>query len=140
MDCGVDIGITALLYRVAHKCMVMQSEKLKVYSVSPQQAVVLGTIIFIGKNNSVNQKAISREMHVKESSVSSIVKTMVKNGFISKEQSKDDARNYIIKLTDKGREIAYILKSLAEQVEEEIYERLSNDEKENLIKILKKLI
>lgn len=140
MEYTVDMGITPLLYKVAHKCILMQNEKLKDYSISAQQAALLGMIVFFGKENGINQKTISTEMQVKESSVSSLVKTMVKNGLIYKEQSKEDGRNYIIKLTDKGDEIIEVLKNTSGQIEEEIYSHLSKEEKNGLIKTLMKLV
>lgn len=97
-------------------------------------------IVFLGKDNGINQKTISKEMQVKESSVSSLVKTMIKNGFIFKEQSKEDGRNYIIKLTDKGNEIIEVLKNTKGQIEKEIYGHLSEEEKDGLIKTLIKLV
>lgn len=140
MEYTIDMGITPLLYKVAHKCILMQNEKLKDYSISAQQAALLGMIVFLGKDNGINQKTISKEMQVKESSVSSLVKTMIKNGFIFKEQSKEDGRNYIIKLTDKGNEIIEVLKNTKGQIEKEIYGHLSEEEKDRLIKTLIKLV
>ena len=77
MEYTIDMGITPLLYKVAHKCILMQNEKLKDYSISAQQVALLGMIVFLGKDNGINQKTISKEMQVKESSVSSLVKTMI---------------------------------------------------------------
>lgn len=133
-----DIGITPLLYRVAHKCSLIHNEKLKEFSISIQQAAVLAVIEFMG-NGAMNQKRLSDEMCIKESSVSSIVKTMIKNNLIYKEQSKTDARNQILKATDKGKEICDSLKRSAEKVERELYGHLSEEERNNLISILKKL-
>lgn len=140
MEYTIDMGITPLLYKVAHKCILMQNEKLKDYSISAQQAALLGMIVFLGEDNSINQKTLSKEMQVKESSVSSLVKTMIKNGFIFKEQSKEDGRNYIIKLTDKGNEIIEVLENTKGQIEKEIYGHLSEEEKDGLIKTLIKLV
>lgn len=135
----MDVGITPLLYRAAHKCTMIHNELFKEFSISVQQAAVLAVIEFMG-NGEMNQKKLSDEMSVKESSVSSIVKTMIKNDFIYKEQSKTDGRNQILKATDKGKEICEKLKSTAKRVEEELYGHLSETERAELIALLKKLV
>lgn len=135
----MDMGITPLLYMVAHKCSLTYNKKLKEFSISMQQAAILAVIDLIG-NGAMNQKTLSKEMCVKESSVSSIVKTMIKNNFIYKEQSKEDARNQILKVTEKGKEIMERLKNSAEKLENELYGHLSDDEINNLIAILKKMV
>lgn len=134
-----DIGITPLLYRVAHKCSLIHNEKLKEFSISIQQAAVLAAVEFMG-NGEMNQKRLSDEMCIKESSVSSIVKTMIKNNFIYREQSKTDGRNQILKATEKGKEVCENIKNTAKRVEEEIYGHLSETEREELMAILKKLV
>ncbi|MDO4300087.1 MAG: MarR family winged helix-turn-helix transcriptional regulator [Clostridia bacterium] len=136
---SIDVGITPLLYRAAHKCTMIHNEMVKEFSISVQQAAILAVIEFMG-NGEMNQKRLSDEMSVKESSVSSIVKTMIKNNFIYKEQSKTDARNQILKATEKGKEVCEKLKSTAKRVEEELYGHLSETEREELIAILKKLV
>lgn len=79
-------------------------------------------------------------MGVKESSVSSIVKTMIKNEMISKEQSKTDGRNYVLTITRKGRRICNMIKSSAGEFERTFYKNLSDEEKESLKNLLIKLV
>lgn len=134
-----DFGITPLLYKVAHKCNKLQDECLKKFSISAKQAAILGVIEFLG-DGAINQKALSEMMGVKESSVSSIVKTMIKNEMISKEQSKTDGRNYILTITRKGRRICNMIKSSADEFERTFYKNLSDEEKESLKNLLIKLV
>lgn len=134
----IDMGITPLLYMAAHKCNLIHNEILKVFSISVQQAAVLAIIKFIG-NGTINQKTISDKMGIKESSASSIVKTMIKNGFIIKEQSKTDARSQLLIITPKGNEICEAIKNTADEVERELYGHLTKDERSTLIRLLKKL-
>ncbi len=134
-----DFGITPLLYKVAHKCNKKQDECLKKFSISTRQAAILGIIEYLG-DGAINQKTLSEVMDIKESSVSSIVKTMIKNEMISKEQSKTDARNYILKITKKGRWICNKLKYSAEEFEGMFYKNLSDEEKESFKNILNKLV
>lgn len=134
----MDIGITPLLYRVAHKCNLIHNEKLKEFSVSIQQVAVLGVIEFIG-DGAINQKTLSDEMGIKESSISSLIKTMIKNNLIYKEQSKSDGRNMLLKATQRGKDICSHLKANVGKVEDELYGSLTDEERKSFIAILKKL-
>lgn len=134
-----DMGITPLLYKVAHKCSILQSEKLKELSISFPQAVILGIVAFV-EDGTVNQRMLSEEMCIKESSVSSIIKTMIKNGLICKEQSKNDGRNNILKITDKGNEIVDKINSSLKSFEDKLYGQLTNEERKIFINLLEKLI
>lgn len=134
-----DLGITPIMYRIAHNCIKVQNEWIKEFSISTPQAVILGLITFFSDYD-INQKTLSEKMGVKESSISSIIKTMIKNGLIYKEQSKTDGRNYILKATDKGAEISVKVEASAKKFEDYFYAKLTTDEKTQLKNILLKLI
>ena len=135
----IDMGITPLLYKVAHKCNHTCNEKLKQLSVSIQQGAILMIIELIDEGK-LNQKNLSNELGVKESSISSIIKTMIKNDLIYKEQSKTDGRNQLLKITRKGKQICDAMKESARDVEQELYGSLTEEERESFIAILKKLL
>ena len=134
-----DVGITPLLYRAAHKCNQLQDEHLKKFEISSRQAVILALIQYIG-DGAINQKTLSKMMNVKESSVSSIVKTMIKNEVISKKQSKTDGRNYILTITEKGKQICNKLKNSYEEFEDVFYKNFTDEEKKIFKNLLIKLI
>ncbi len=137
-SCG-DFGITPLLYRVAHNCVEEQNKWMKDLSISAPQAAILGIIEFLG-DGEINQKTVSDKIGVKEASVSSIIKTMINKGLINKEKSKTDGRNYILKITEKGRKISGDIKENADEFENYFYKMLDENEKESLKNILIKLI
>lgn len=138
-DLNTNMGITPLLYQASHKCMMMQNEILKKFNISVMQAAILGIIRFV-EDGAVNQKALSKEMGVKESSVSSMINTMIKNGLIIREQSKTDARNKILRLGERGREITEFIEGSAKDIENKLYGHLTEEEKSSLVSILMKLI
>ena len=134
-----EFGITPFLYMVAHRCNQLQDEYLKKFNVSGKQAAVLGVIEFLG-DGAINQKRLGETLGVKESSVSSIVKTMIKNELIKKAQSSEDARNYIITITEKGKKICDQFKNSIAEFEKTFYSNLSEDERKSFKKLLIKLI
>ncbi len=138
-DLNINMGITPLLYQASHKCMMMQNEILKKFNISVMQAAILAIIRFV-EDGTVNQRTLSREMGVKESSVSSMINTMIKNDLIIREQSKTDARSKLLRLGERGREITEFIENSAQDVENELYGHLTEEEKSSLVSILKKLI
>lgn len=134
-----DFAITPLIYKVAHKCSKGQNKCLKKFSISATQAAILGIIEYLG-DGAINQKTLSEHMGVMESSISSVIKTMIKNGLIYKEQSKTDGRNFILKITEKGKEIGEKMKASADEFDKKFYANLTSDERATLKNILIKLI
>ena len=56
---SMDVGITPLLYRAAHRCTVIHNEMFKEFSISVQQVAVLSVIEFVG--NGENMLSVTAE-------------------------------------------------------------------------------
>ena len=97
-----ELLITYLTY-AAHQVQVEFEKRLKNYGCSWPQALTIGFIKkFSEKNKTVNQKDIAEAYGIKGPSVTSLIKTMEKNGFITRVKNKNDARSYDVFLTEKG--------------------------------------
>ncbi len=131
--------IIPLLYKVAHKCLEGNSNGLKKYGISTPQAMILGMIGHEFKGQDITQKDISNKLGIKESSVSSVIKTMIKNNLLTKEQSNIDARKYILKLTKKSNEMLEEIKRYYIEYEKVFLSVLDEKEKVLLENILSKL-
>lgn len=67
-----------------------------------------------------------------------VLKNMERNGLITKTISREDNRKCIIAITDKGKEVFEKILPLHREEVEIFFEFLTGEEKESLIKILKK--
>lgn len=52
-----------------------------------------------------NQKALQETLLKDKASINSLLRYLIQGGFVSKKQSRQDKRSFIVSLTDKGREI-----------------------------------
>ena len=97
-----ELLITYLTY-AAQQVKVEFEKILKNYGCSWPQALTIGFIKKFNENNkTVNQKDIAEAYGIKGPSVTSLIKTMEKNGFITRVKNKNDARSYDVFLTEKG--------------------------------------
>ncbi len=68
-----------------------------------------------------------------------VVGNLVKNGFITKRKNSNDKRSNILSLTEKGRNIIKKVYPMNEKLIVEQFEILEDYEKEELLRLLKKI-
>jgi len=99
------------------------------------------TIGFIKKfnenNKTVNQKDIAEAYGIKGPSVTSLIKTMEKNGFITRVKNKNDARSYDVFLTEKGEEVFHQVKKAFFEYDGEFSKKLSDEDKKEFLRLMK---
>ena len=106
-----------------------------------KQGIVLG---FIHSQNmqglDVFQKDIEKEFSLRRSSASEILALMEKNDLIKREQIKDDARMKKIVLTQKACGCLLQMNNDAKTITDLAFDGVTDEDKELLDKILKKVI
>lgn len=91
------------------------------------------------RQKSKTMKAIADYLHIKPSSVTPIIDSLAKKGYITRLQNKDDRRIVAIGITKKGEsELKKRFKKIDRTITH-IFKILKNDEKEKLITILSKV-
>ena len=63
------------------------------------------TMIVLWENGSISAKEIGRKLFLDSGTLTPVLKSLAKKGFITRERSKDDERVLMIDLTEKGREL-----------------------------------
>lgn len=76
----------------------------------------------------LTQSEICDIVHHKKSSISLLLQEMENEQLISREKSKTDSRQTIVKLTQKGYELDLKLKEVFARCEQKMYSNLSNEE------------
>lgn len=94
---------------------------------------------FLLDNDGCIQKDIAVGCQIEPASVTSILLTMEKRGFIIKTNSKDNRRVHYINLTEEGKIIAKKVRETMLIVEEKALINFSNEEKEVLLNLMKKI-
>ena len=132
-----ELLITYLTY-AAHQVQVEFEKRLKNYGCSWPQALTIGFIKKFNENNkTVNQKDIAEAYGIKGPSVTSLIKTMEKNGFITRVKNKNDARSYDVFLTEKGEEVFHQVKNAFFEYDGEFSKKLSDEDKKEFLRLMK---
>ena len=111
------------------------------HGITPIQMHVL---VFIGKqthqNKCVCQKDIEKHVNLRASSVSTLLGTLEKNGYLKRVVSDGDARTKYVTLTDAGKSICDKSKILMDKCDGLVQSALSEEEQETFKDLLNKII
>lgn len=91
------------------------------------------------ENGELSQKEIAEKLDIRPQSLSELLVKMESDGFISRRQDKDDKRVIVVALTEKGEEQLVVLRQANREHAEKLFSPLTDEEKDALIAILKKL-
>ena len=91
------------------------------------------------ENGELSQKEIAEKLDIRPQSLSELLVKMESDGFISRMQDKDDKRVIVVTLTEKGEEQLVVLRQANREHAEKLFSPLTDEEKDALIAILKKL-
>ncbi len=117
-------------------CESVRKEKLG--SISHVQADIL-RFLYKNRNKTIYQSDIEKEMKVRRSTISGILKTMEKNGFITKIDSVGDARKKEIILTDKTMEKHKEIEKKVASFEKRLLKGISCEQKKAFFNVIDKL-
>lgn len=121
----------------SHRMKVSLDSSFGEASLNGLQARILGFVEANDKlGKDVYQKDIEAEFKIRRSSVSSVLDTMEKNGFIMRQSVASDARLKKLVLTEKSIQIGQHYKNSVEYFESSVIKGLTEEE----IKQLKKLL
>ena len=97
-------------------------------------------IMFLSRNEEVNQDAISKRYMIDKGMVAKTLNKLETKGFILREQNPDNKRENIISLTQKGVDILNNIKSIIDEWNEILYEEMSEEEIACMKKLTNKMV
>lgn len=103
--------------------------------------VLSGWIVLsrLWEEDGLSQQEISERSGIAKPNISSYVDNLENAGYVVREDDPTDRRNYRIYMTPKARKLKEKCQSLAQQSNAETMQRLSDSEKETLLKLLRKM-
>lgn len=117
------------------------NESMTQVNITRSQTDVLAYTYFKnGSAEEVNQVDIERDLHLKNPTVTGIIDRLEKKGYIRREKSSKGSNYKKVVVTESGIEILENGKKIANQVEKEIFSVLNEEEKKELIRLIKKVI
>lgn len=96
-------------------------------------------LLLLNKKDQLTNSQIVDELDIRPSSVSVMVKKMEAEGLVERHDSDEDKRVSLISLTDKGRETITSSHNFKTEFSDELFDSLSDEEKETLGQLLEKL-
>lgn len=122
----------------------MRRENNSVFAEFGVTPVHLDCLIFVSieskRGAKVCQRDIERHVNLRPSSVSSLITTLEKNGFILRTVAEGDARTKYITLTEKGKTLCIKHKLLMDKCDSLIEAALDEEEQQTLKTLLNKII
>ena len=113
-------------------------KKENIKNISHLQAEIL-RYLYVNRCNTVYQSDIEREVDIRRSTVSGILKTMEKNGLIKRIDSKKDTRKKEVILTNLSVKRHNEMDIKVKKFEKELLNGISLEEKKVFFKVIDKL-
>lgn len=123
------------LYMIQTQRFIMQ--QTSILQVTPQQA---HTLAYIKKHPGLIQRELSDFFHLRNASVTNMVKNLERDGLIERKIDPKSARNKRIYLTKKGEEIAQDIEDQMNHLNQQIVDRLDENDIDNLLTSLENVI
>ncbi len=112
------------------------TERLEEMNVSYGQLYI---IIFIGKKGNCSPSEVSNGLKLDAGHLNRTINKLIENGLINQTKNENDRRANVLSLTAKGEEIFHASKDLFKEWDEKVLSPLSDDEKAQLMNILRKV-
>ena len=114
------------------------NNKLKNYDLTMSQ---MGALLFLREkpSKSMSLKELEKELHVAQSTAAGIASRLEAKGFIEAYGQKDDKRIKMIRVTDSGEKYCDIGDRDLFETEAKMLQKLSDEEGEELLRILTKM-
>lgn len=135
----IDNQILRKIYYIGHKCLIEVEKELESYGVTFPQVIMLH-IVCANKDKDICQKDIADVIGTKASSISSIINNLCKKNLLERKIFAADARKYAIKATKEGLELNAKLSEKSKNSKLNVFENVTEAEKEQLLKILLKMV
>lgn len=121
-DCN-RLGDNLFIFHKNHKNYL--NNALMEYNLNLIQALCL---LRIYNGNNVNQKELSDNLYLTKGAITKAIKKLEENGYISREQSLQDRRNNILKITSKGLNLIPVLDEINSDWESKMgFDELSDE-------------
>lgn len=129
--------ISSAIYRV-NKCLRVQLQKaLKEFDITTDQWLVLGKVC--GSSGTYNQKELAELCFKERAAITRMLDIMQKKGMVKRGSSPQDRREYLIYVTDYGKELYERTLESTAKIEKYISEIIKEQEIEELLRLLMKL-
>lgn len=130
-------SLIALLHRANQIANEEFERSIPESGVTARQVQVLSAL---AQNEGCSQTDLCEMTGIDRSTMAEIVSRLHKRRLIERRRSKEDARAYVLKLSESGRQLADLGEKSISSVEETLMLNLSGKARQDLLNILDKLV
>lgn len=99
-----------------------------------------GDILFVlERKGTITMQELAKHTIKDKSTISSVVNKLEAGGYITKEKDSEDARYTKLTLTPKAKELKNVLMGISEEMNQKLFEGLTNAEKAMLFELIGKV-
>ncbi|MBQ9109708.1 MAG: MarR family transcriptional regulator, partial [Oscillospiraceae bacterium] len=131
-------NVGAKVQKLSHLMVQLKNRRMEHVGLTQQQANVID-YLYNHPDRDIYQKDIAAHLALKNSSVTSLINNLEKNGFLTKVPDETDARHKKIVLTDKALAIKEQADRHADRIEQQINDGLTTAEQKELLRLLDKV-
>ncbi|MTK10013.1 MAG: MarR family transcriptional regulator [Hungatella sp.] len=124
---------------IAHVLRYKNDQRLAAYDITEPQVRLLGHIDGAHKSNQeINRRYLSMAMQISGPSVTSLLNSLERNGFIIRRSGNEDGRTITIELTEKSQKLLSEMSGILSEITDEMLTGFSEEEKTIYLNFLKR--
>lgn len=135
----VEPPLHMLLGKAGHLCYLYENDLLEPHGVTAKQAKLL-IFLIMHQDREINQRVLEKQFSLKGATITSKLANLEENGFIERTVSPTDARNKIVVVTEKGKQLLPILLSCEKQVTETALTGFDNEDRRLLASLVERVV
>lgn len=135
-DCCLD-EVGSLVQKLVRIFQMFERDQIRFFGFTSSQCYVLLEIL---KSTDVTMNELSERMNLDTSTMTRVVDTLVRNGYVTRHRSGEDRRVMIVSLTETGREEACKLRDSVNSYYKKIIENLPEGNVEEVLNSVSLLI
>jgi len=124
------------LSRIHRYSRALMDKRLKHLGIGGGQ---FGFMMTLYRKDGVSQTELSDQLKLDKTTITRSIRPLLDNGYIVRERDPEDRREYRILLTQKGQSIRDELIEIRRELESELLEGFSQDERDDLMGLMRRM-
>src|SRR5215813_6937604 len=133
----LDTSALHLLHRAGQCAEVLFTNETAKAALTPRQYAVL---VCVGQNPDISQTGLVEQTGVDRSTLADVVRRLVKKGLLQRKRTKQDARMYAVRLTQRGQSALSAIKPAAARVDQRLLSVLGTGQRGDFIEALGEIV
>jgi len=130
------ISLISKIRGSANKFITDEMENWGVKGLVPSHGDIIAALL---KREKLTMKELAEKIGKDKSTITALVDKLIRLGYVEKTRDIEDNRVVFVTLTEKGEELKPMFAAISQDLLSVVYKDISENEKEGLIKTLKKI-